>query len=446
MTKRLSILLLMLPALGATAQSVRLTHYDAPSALYANLDRLYNYNRYEKSRIELGATWVTPNETAQQSRPHTGQWTLEGYAAYGFGDKAFKYGGSAQLRLPGLHNVRLRLRGYNDVEAAASRRLEGYRMLAPDYNTSFLSSRYVGMKGARADISFSPNRLWELTLGAAMNWVDYRFSAINLVYPVQNPEEREPIVRQSCLTARLDWQKTVTLTATAGLLSPDSAANRRHGIPAGHAPLKPGYLRLLAQYDGTPGDFGLHVFGQVGYTTEGTPFCNMFDMSGTARSVYFFRNTFLTVPPNKFTANMFAYTCLNYTAPIPLWETSWSQPQPFLQLSAMWGRLHGQSSLGHLMLRDVGLRKLQALPLQAPYMGLMEAATGFDGLLRWGLFDFGVGIAYQLCPLKAPYLNENPLDNFALAVVATFVLDKMKRDGGVPPQVMSGEPPQVINR
>ena len=77
---------------------------------------------------------------------------------------------------------------------------------------------------------------------------------------------------------------------------------------------------------------------------------------------------------------------------------------------------------------------------------VMEAATGFDGLLRWGLFDFGVGIAYQLCPLKAPYLNENPLDNFALAVVATFVLDKMKRDGGVPPQVMSGEPPQVINR
>ena len=175
MTKRLSILLLMLPALGATAQSVRLTHYDAPSALYANLDRLYNYNRYEKSRIELGATWVTPNETAQQSRPHTGQWTLEGYAAYGFGDKAFKYGGSAQLRLLGLHNVRLRLRAYNDVEAAASRRLDSYRMLAPDYNTNFLSSHYVGMKGARADISFSPNRQWELTLGAAMNWVDYRF-------------------------------------------------------------------------------------------------------------------------------------------------------------------------------------------------------------------------------------------------------------------------------
>lgn len=446
MTKRLSILLLMLPALGATAQSVRLTHYDAPSALYADLDRLYNYNRYEKSRIELGATWVTPNETAQQSRPHSGQWTLEGYAAYGFGDKAFKYGGSAQLRLPGLHNVRLRLRGYNDVEAAASRRLEGYRMLAPDYNTSFLSSRFVGTKGVWADISLKPIWTWELTLGAALNWVDYRFSPTDLLYPVRNPEQREPTVLHSTLSARAEWLNKVTLTAVAGLLSPDTVTDRRHGIASANTTQKRGYLRLLAQYNGDPGDMGLHVFAQLGYTTEGTPFCNMFDMSGTARSVYFFRNTFLTVPPNKFTANMFAYTCLNYTAPIPLWETSWSQPQPFLQLSAMWGRLHGQDAEGQRLLQDVGLKAGEALPLQAPYMGLMEAATGFDGLLRWGLLDFGVGIAYQLCPLKAPYLNENPLDNFALAVVATFVLDKMKRDGGVPPQVMSGEPPQVINR
>ena len=60
------------------------------------------------------------------------------------------------------------------------------------------------------------------------------------------------------------------------------------------------------------------------------------------------RNTFLTVRPNTFTSNLFAHLCLNYTAPMPLWKTTWSQPQPFLQLGAMWGHLFGQDADGQL--------------------------------------------------------------------------------------------------
>ncbi len=414
MSKRLSILLLLLSALSVAAQSVRLTPYRNPSALYLDFDRLYNYNRYERSRIELCATWVTPSETAGRQDMFLGQWTLKGYAAYSFGDKALKYGGQARLLLPGRYKVQLGLGAYNDLERAALRSMEGYKMLSPDYNTGFLASRYIGVKGGKMDVSFRMAYGWSLTAGALLHWEDYRFDGQGtMVYPRQRPDAAQPVLRHEALTACAKWDGGVTLSLAAGRMVPTASDG-----PARN------YLRALAQYSAEPGDWGLHVFAQTGFSTEGTPYSRMFDVSGTARSVYFFRNTFLTVRPYTFTANMFAHLCLNYTAPLPLWENSWSQPQPFLQLNAMWGRLHGQDGNGQAVLEDPGLAEGDLLYLQAPHMGLAEVATGFDGLLRWGLFDLGFGVAYQLCPLKAPYFNENPTENFALALVATFILDK----------------------
>lgn len=400
--------------LGVEAQSVRLTPYDSPSALYANLDHLYNYNRYEKSRIELGFTWVNPSETARQSPSSPLRWRLNGYAAYGFGDKALKYGGGAKLRLPGRGGVELELKAYNDYTRAASRSMEGYRMLAPDHNPGFLSSRFVGTKGGMLGFSMNVASRWTLMASIKLNWEDYRFDGSGAqLYPRLEPDLAQPTLLHTAFTARAAWDGGLTLSATAGRMAQvdDPGTDRA-------------YLRALAQYSAYPGDMGLHLFAQAGFCTDGTPYSQMFDLSGTARSVYFFRNTFLTVAPYRFAANMFAHLCLNYTAPLPLWQTSWSQPHPFLQISAMWGWLHGQDEVGQVLLHDIGLAADDCMLMQAPYQGLAEMATGFDGLLRWGLIDLGAGVAYQLCPTGAPYLNEKPTDNFTLVVVATFVLDK----------------------
>lgn len=414
MTKRLAILLMMLPALSAAAQGFRLTPYKSPSALYLNVDRLYSYNRYEKSRLELGLQWVTPSETAEHPRMFIGQWMVKGFVGYGFGDKALKYGGGVQLRLPGSNDLRFYLKGYNDLEAAASRKLESYRLFTPDYNTTFLASRYVGVKGGRFDVSIAPSRKWSMAAGVFFNREDYRFDHLgNLIYPASKTTALAPAMRHMGLSARVDWSAGLTLLLAAGRMTPLASRNDTRN-----------YFRALAQYNAEPGEYGLHVFAQAGYTTSGTPYSQMFDLSGTARSLYFFRNTFITVRPYTFTANMFAHLCLNYTAPMPLWETRWSQPQPFLQVNAMWGWLHGQDENGLVALADPAFGQGNTMLLQSPYMGLMELATGFDGLLRWGLIDFGAGVAYQLCPTKAPYLNENPTDNFALALLATFILDK----------------------
>ena len=84
----------------------------------------------------------------------------------------------------------------------------------------------------------------------------------------------------------------------------------------------------------------------------------------------------------------------------------------------MWGHLLGQD--------ENGQRVCDGLPLQAPNQGLLEPATGFDRLIHWGLLDVGFGVAYQICPVSAPYLNEDMGDNIAFTIVADFILDRYK--------------------
>ena len=405
MRKNWIIALLLLPTLCVEAQSIRLTRYDAPNALYLNADRLYNFNMYERSRFELGLIWVSPSETAAQQRKVFGQWCLTPYIAYGTGDNAWKYGMGAQLRLPGRGDVRLLAWGYNDVERAASRQLSDYRMLIQSLNDGIVTSRFVGVKGGGLDLVATPRRGLDVRVGILQTWENYLFDSTGCLYPARDESQRTPTKMFTEAHARIDWQKRVTLLLRGGRVAEWETEDEAEASP---------FVQALAQYDADLGNTGLHLFAQTGYASQEAPYSRMFDLSGTAYAMYFFKHSFLTVRPNRFAANVFAHVCLNYTAPLPLWELSWSAPHPFLQVNAMWGHLLGQDAQGQ--------RLWEGLPLQAPNKGLLEPATGFDRLVHWGLLDIGFGVAYQICPTTANYIYDRIEDNIAFTIVADFIL------------------------
>ena len=396
MSKNWIITLLLLSSIYAGAQSIRLSKYDAPNALYFDADRLYDFNMYERSRLNLSVIWVSPNQTAAQQRNVFGQWTLTPYVGYGFGDHAWKYGLGTLLRLPGRGDVRMLLWVYNDVERAATRRLDAYTTLTPSLNTGIVTSRYSGVRGGTFDLIFSPSRDWDVTLGVLPTWEDYRFDSTGFFYPYAEPGRVQPLRAFSEARVRIGGRAGVTLLLVGGSVSDTTASY---------------HARALAQYNADLGRSGIHFYAQLGFATEGTPYSRMFDLSGTAFSTYFFKNSFLTVRPNTFTANVFTHICLNYTAPLPLWKL-------FLQLNALWGHLFGQDGEGRLC--------WEGLPLQSPYLGLLEPATGFKGLVHWGLTDIGFGVAYQVCPRKASYFPQKMEDNLAFTLVADFILDNIK--------------------
>lgn len=379
----------------ADAQSWRLTPYRAPTALYLDFGRLYDYNIYEHNRFELGLTWVTPSENASQSpRVFLGQWRLYGSVAYGTMSHELKYCGSIRLRLPGSHDVRLSLSAFNELEAAASHTLEKHQMITTDRNSHYLWSRFVGVKGVDAGGEMTLQKNMEFAVHLRQTWEDLRFDGQGLFYPALNPAEQQPIRPFSEASASLIWSKRATLIIRAGSMH-DGGSHT--------------YLSAIAQYNANLEKVpGARLFAQAGYATNGTPYSRLFDLSGTAGTPYFFRNTFLSVPPHSLVAHCYALLFVNYTHPEPLWKLSWSAPRPFAQLGAMYGQSFGPAP-------DFDA------PLTAPDRGLAEASAGFERLLRWGLLDLGVAAAFQIGPAGASYSADTE-HSVAFAAVATLAL------------------------
>lgn len=397
-------------SLSVAGQDLRLTNYDAPMALYINPMSLYNYNRYEGSRIDIDLTAVYPNERSKDH--HNPKYQLIGdiYGAYGFADKGFKYGGALTLSHRVSANARrfwtLGLYGAHDLEQAASRRLSEYDMLSFADNASYLSSRFVGVNGGSLLFTTRFNKL-KLATSFRLSWEDYRFDNNRLIYPYQNRDLKADVKRFEEVKVRIDRcpdfkHNDLTLQLRGGLV---------------HDAEQRAYFSSLLQYNADLGKTGLHLFGQAGYASAKAPYSRIFDLSGTGFSHYFFRHNFLTVAPNAFSANTFAHICINYTTPEPLWNTSWSNPRPFAQANAMIGWLSGEDAGGYAV--------TDGLYLRAPNKGILEPAVGIDGLIRWGVLDVGFGVAYKVCPASASYRTPDPSQNFAFLLVFNFIYDRL---------------------
>lgn len=400
MNKKWIITLLMVPTLFAGAQGIRLTKYDAPSAVYFDIESAINYNMYEHWRYQADVSWVYPNQNSAAAKQVKNQWRAKAYAGFTTGDADFKYGATGSVLLS-KSKVKLSVSGFKDMFRAADRNLGTYSLLNPSANTGFVASYFVGVKGAMASAEFSPARKWNVTLGLRQTWEDYRFDAYGLIYPTIDPSRQTPVLSFSEVVARVEWDSKVILSLRGGHISNYSTN---------------AYLKAILQYKQSYFNKSLNLFSQVGFATKNAPYSRMFDLGGTGHSGYFFNNTFLTVYPNRFAANTYALASINYTMTKPIWDLEFSKPKPFAQLNVMWGSLFGQDKYGQ-MIHD-------GLYLQSPFQGLLEPAAGIDGILRWGMVDFGIAVAYQLCPANAPYRYANSEDNFAFCIMGNLILDK----------------------
>jgi hypothetical protein len=55
-------------------------------------------------------------------------------------------------------------------------------------------------------------------------------------------------------------------------------------------------------------------------------------------------------------------------------------------------------------------------------MGIVEPVVGIDGLMRWGLVDWGVAMTWRLVPAGAPYRRSGWRENTTLLVTASLAL------------------------
>lgn len=403
-------LLLLLTAIAPTSASCQylpLVHNGRSDSLSFDLDRLWTYNLYEHHRWGGGLTYVHRFNSGTSPRLFTEAWM-----AYGTGDKRFKYGLSTSLS---VQRSTVSASILYDLRPAASRRL-GDNTISDLSGSNFTNNRMVHVEGA--SIGYSRQLSPTLTLGAEMrySYEECLFATLGLVYPdrFHNPLYRHHRDHHIELRAISNIGDDIKGELLAGITHDEAER----------------YIRLLLQYDHTYRfkPLLLNTFGQLGWSDgigHRVPYSRAFDLGGSYGFPLSLNHTLLTALPNEFTANAFAFVSLKLIFEKPLFDiyerviAIGSRPRPFIAANAAWGALWDQDSEGISLWH---YSPYDALPMQAPLYGIFEPVAGIEGLIRWGVVDWGMAIAYRLAPDKAPYRLTHSGGNFEIMLTASLAI------------------------
>lgn len=381
-----ALTLITLP-MSTMAQLIPLLPEGSKNELWLDLDRIYDYNQYEKSRWGLGLQYDINFDTTS-SKPSFKTLSLGGYGAYGYADQRFKWGVKACLVGSSKWHPINYIGFFHDITPAVSRTLAASRSLSiltlpASFMTRLFSDTYRITLGHSRILSRKFSGCVELNLSREHELFDemrkYDFAELNLY-----------------LEHRSGWSGLVTMGVS------DNDAARRNP-----------FLRVLMQYDRSflLSFLKINLFAQSGFVDSRgeTPYSRLFDLGGSWGCPLALNRTLLTARPNEFTTNLFTMVNLKLTTQEPLIDlynnflAFGTAPQPFVLCDGAWGK-----SFGNLY--------------PAPTQGIAEVGAGIDGLLVWGLVYWGVGGVYRLTPSSSPYHLTSHSDNMTILLTARIDL------------------------
>ena len=386
----LLFLLLLIPIV-TNGQHVRLAGDDNHMSLYFDFGRLWSYNLYEHSRWGGGLEWRVKGE-----RWNTENSIYLGYSGYA---KLWSGGAAAKCSTPA-----------GDFRLGVSRDLAvvGSRSPSP-HSFSDLGSLSVFMTrrmSERHTLAAGYGRLMgrhRIDFGLIL-FHGYRlYDGSGLLYA----KDGDVLPRED------GWESVVSVQYSAFSLQ-----CKVGGVyPEGR-----GFLRLIGQYENQLywNILKASAFAQSGIVNAGAPYPYLFDLGGTWGAPFCFNRCLLTAAPNEFTADMYLFASVRLETSIPLFKyydrlfAVGCVPVPFVGLNAAWGLLRGMDADG-VAIHD-------GLMLQAPYLGIVEPFVGIDGLLRWGVVDWGLAVAYRIVPYGASYHHSAVNKNLSLMVTARLFL------------------------
>lgn len=374
------------------------------------LDQLLRYNGYEGLRLGVG---LATNDRVWRYA------ALGGFYAYGFKDKAAKYGGDLTLKPRPGQGPELKLYYDLDVAESGGVSLPGARpgLADPDGFRWLFVSRMDRQERAGAELVWRPSSQLKLWLGAERNERD-NLQGYQLAEPMAEGITRLTdrfLTGTVSIGARFAYREQLVRVPGRQFIIPSKwpVLNLRvlkaveglwaiGGLAGGERAL----LRIDAQLDHRIrlrmlGELNLRLMG--GWATADAPYAFLYNLRGTFdRQVPIAaRNVFETMRPNEFLADRYAALHARHSFGHLLFEGRRFKPVPVVVANAAWGALS----------RPERHRGYGFTPLAE---GFYEAGLQIDNLLRSGFTGFGVGAFWRFGPLALPEAMDN------LAVKATM--------------------------
>lgn len=390
----LPTLTLMLLPLAAAAQQSLLAGNPDRTALYLNPAKVWNYNHYEHSRWGAGLRLTT-----HPSWFIFNQIDADVYLGYGLGDEQWKWGVGLEEHLRGSRiNSTFYQRYTSDYRGAGSRRIGNPWTAGGSLLGDFMASRMISVRSATLGYHMQAGS-WRWALEATGGKRGYLFDDNHLIYA-----NLEDVTYSNFIHLRLMMRHACGIGAQLEVAPDGSMA------------------RLLAEYKRNIEltHFNISIYAQGGLTPERNEYIDMFDLGGMWSSPLYVSNQLATARPNEFTANAFTLLHMQIETARPLFRLYSSlfnvgiNPSPFVGITAAWGALWGQDADGQ--------RPWLGSYLQAPHRGILEPTLGLNGIIRFGVVDWGAAISYRLTPSDAPYSYTDPYDNLMLIVTAKLLI------------------------
>lgn len=369
------------------------------------LDRLIAYNGFEGFRAGLGLRTNT-----RVSR----RFTLGGYAAYGFSDRATKFGGDLTVRPWTGRDHDLRVAAQRDVaetggwgfqRAPTLLSEEGYRLLyitrmdAVDRLEAVVGVRVLeGLKlwlgTERADRSDRTGYRFATAVGDGITLYDRRFVTGAITFGVRYaPGER---------TAQLPGRHAVTRAGRPELQV--SAWRAVEGLWNGDRALWRVVMQLGDVHRGALRSLAWRVVAGAADPLAPAPF--LFNLRGTATDDLGVGTpwAFETMAPNSFVADRFVSLHLRFGLGPVLWRHRLSRPLPVLIASGALGALDHPD-------RHVGWT------FTAPEQGYQEVGLALDQLLRSGVVGLGVLGAIRVGAYATGTLEDDAAVKLTLSLI-----------------------------
>lgn len=370
-----------------------------------DLNRILNYNDYEGMR--LGAGLSTNFRISRR-------FTLSGYGAYGFGDKAFKYGGNLDLYLLRKHELTLHGTYLQDVIESGG--IEFYNNTKTLNNSEIyrklLISRMDSIRKIEAAISFRAFKF--LKANVYFNQQDRTFTKGYRFGSSPDQVANTVFIEEAGLSLYYAYNEQFIQIGRAMISQGTTYPVIYSNMSLGTTNLGSTYARFDLRITKT---FDLNRLGKTRFTLQGgnifysgnpLPYSLLYNGIGSFNKSIngiVSENSFQTMRMNEFLSDEYAALFFRHNFGRIMYRFKKFQPTLAIEHNMGWGSLNSK-----YMHRNISFSTMEK--------GFFESGIVMDNLIRSGFTGLGVGCYYRY----GSNSFANPKDNFAVKLSVSVAL------------------------
>ena len=352
-----------------------------------DLFKLYNYNKFEGTRLGIGL--YTNSKLSRY-------FSVGGFTGYGFRDKEYKYGGQVVFDLYKPNDIQLKLSFQNNLKEVGFDLIDDYSKLSfSDYLRTYIGYRFDNIIERKAEFSFGTFRFLKVSTSLSLKETKptYSYSYKGSTFTDYQADEIKISAKYAYGLDMAEWdnQKIVNFegnpiinfTFTRGLNIFNSKSFQYNRIET---------TIDFSAYNGRIGQSNFRL--ATGFIDRSLPYSLLFTGEGSKNTniPILINNSFQTMLPYEFLSDKYVNLFYSHNFGTLLFSTKKFKPQFVIVQNSGWGSLDNSSYQG------IDFKEKDKIYLESgliinniikfKYINVFYMGFGIAGFYRYGYYGY----------------------------------------------------------